>query len=272
MSDNKTPGNDGLPSEFYKRFWPLLGKQLVECLNYAFENGHLSNSQMQAVITLLQKKDRDKRFVKNWRPISLINVDAKIGAKSLARRLCKVLPNIIHSDQCAYVKDRLISDAIRTIDDIMWYTRSRGIEGMLVAIDFEKAFDSVDLKFLMRVLEVFNFGPGFIQWIKTFYNGAKSCVINNGYTSHYFDLGHGVRQGDPLSAYLFITVIEVLLINCRGNRSIRGIPINGKEIKLTSFADDVTTFLKDLVSFHNLMKMLDQFGNCAGLKLNKSKT
>ena len=272
MSDNKTPGNDGLPSEFYKRLWPLLGKQLVECLNYAFENGHLSNSQMQAVITLLQKKDRDKRFVKNWRPISLINVDAKIGAKSLARRLCKVLPNIIHSDQCAYVKDRLISDAIRTIDDIMWYTRSRGIEGMLVAIDFEKAFDSVDLKFLMRVLEVFNFGPGFIQSIKTFYNGAKSCVINNGYTSHYFDLGRGVRQGDPLSAYLFITVIEVLLINIRGNRSIRGIPINGKEIKLTSFADDVTTFLKDLVSFHNLMKMLDQFGNCAGLKLNKSKT
>ena len=193
MSDNKTPGNDGLPAEFYKRFWPLLGNQLVQCLNFAFENDHLSNSQMQAVITLLQKKDRDKRFIKNWRPISLINVDAKIGSKSLARRMCKVLPNIIHPDQCAYVKDRLISDAIRTIDDVMWYTRSRGIEGMLVAIDFEKAFDSVDLKFLIRVLEVFNFDPNFIQWIKTFYNGAKSCVINNGYTSHYFDLERGVR-------------------------------------------------------------------------------
>ena len=153
---------------------------------------------MQAVITLLQKKDRDKRFIKNWRPISLINVDAKIGSKSVARRMCKVLPNIIHPDQCAYVKDRLISDAIRTIDDVMWYTRSRCIEGMLVAIDFEKAFDSVDLKFLIRVLEVFNFGPNFIQWIKTFYNGAKSCVVNNGYTSHYFDLERGVRQGDPL--------------------------------------------------------------------------
>ena len=109
-----------------------------------------------------KKKDRDKLFIKNWRPISLINVDAKVGSKSFARRMCKVLPNIIHPDQCAYVKDRLISDAIRAIDDVMWYTRSRGIEGMLAAIDFEKAFDSVDLQFLIRVLEVFNFGPNFI--------------------------------------------------------------------------------------------------------------
>ena len=77
--------------------------------------------------------------------------------------MCKVLLNFIHSEQCAYVKDRLISDAVTTIDDIMWYRRSRDIEGMLVAIDFEKAFDSVGLKFLMRILEVFNLGPSFIQ-------------------------------------------------------------------------------------------------------------
>jgi len=218
------------------------------------------------------KKDKDQRYIKNWRPISLINVDAKIGSKALARRICKILPNIIHPDQCACVKDRLISDAIRTIDDVMSYTRSRDIEGMLVAIDFEKALDSVDLKFLIRVLEAFNFGPDFIRWIKSFYRGAKSCVMNNIYTSHYFDLGRGVRRGDPLSAYLFITVIEILLIGIHGDKSIRGIPINGKEIKLTSFADGMTTFLKDLKSFDNLMRKLDQFGKCAGLEMNKSKT
>ena len=84
FADNKTPGNDGLPAEFYKRFWPLLRKQLTQCLDYSFEYGQLSSSQSQAVISLIQKKDRDKRFVKNWRPISLMNVDAKIGLKSIS--------------------------------------------------------------------------------------------------------------------------------------------------------------------------------------------
>ena len=88
-----------------------------------------------------------------------------------------------HSDQCAYVKDRLISDALRTIDDVMWYTEMNKIPGWLVAIDFEKAFDSVDTRFLIKALEAFNFGQAFIKWIKTFYNGAKSCVINNEFTS-----------------------------------------------------------------------------------------
>ena len=84
---NKTPGNDGLTVEFYLAFWPLVGKCLVECLNFAHLHGELSTSQKQAMITLLEKKDKDKRFLKNWRPISLINVDVKIASKSLAKRL-----------------------------------------------------------------------------------------------------------------------------------------------------------------------------------------
>ena len=74
---NKSPGNDGLTVKFYLAFWPLFGKLVVDSLNYAFEYGELSNSQKQAVITLIEKKGKDKRLVKNWRPISVINVDAK---------------------------------------------------------------------------------------------------------------------------------------------------------------------------------------------------
>ena len=101
---NKSPENDGLTAEFYLAFWPLLGKLIFDCLNYAFEYGELSNSQKQAVITLVEKKEKDKRFVKNWRPISLANVDAKLGSKTLAKRLAKVLPEVIHFNQNAFCK------------------------------------------------------------------------------------------------------------------------------------------------------------------------
>ena len=82
---NKTPGNDGLTIEFYVAFWSLIGKPLVDCINYSYEFGELSNSQKQAIITLIEKKGKDKRVIKNWRPISLINVDAKIISKVLAK-------------------------------------------------------------------------------------------------------------------------------------------------------------------------------------------
>ena len=81
---NKNPGNDGLTVEFYLLLWPIVGKHLINCFNYAPGHGELSNSQKQAVITLLEKKGKDKRLIQNWRPISLTNVDAKIGSKTLS--------------------------------------------------------------------------------------------------------------------------------------------------------------------------------------------
>ena len=99
---NKSPVNDGLTAEFCLAFWPLLGELIVDSLNYAFEYGELSNSQKQAVTTLIEKKEKDKRLVKNWRPISLVNVDAKLGSKTLAKRLEKVLPEVIHFNQNAF--------------------------------------------------------------------------------------------------------------------------------------------------------------------------
>ena len=139
----KSPGNDGLTAEFYKTFWNLLGQQLTDSLNYSFEHGELSTSQKQAIIKLIDKKDRNRRYIKNWRPISLLNVDMKIASKALALRLEKILPEIIQADQYAYVKGRTIFDAIRTIDDIMEYTKIQQLPGLMVAFDFEKAFDSL---------------------------------------------------------------------------------------------------------------------------------
>ena len=119
-----------------------IGRNVTDCLNYSYEHGKLSNSQRQAIIELIEKKEKDKRYISNWRPISLINIDAKIGSKALAKRMEKVLPTIVHFNQCAHVKDRSTFDALRTIEDIMTYSKMKNLQGLMVAIDFEKAFDS----------------------------------------------------------------------------------------------------------------------------------
>ena len=120
IKKNKSPDEDGLTVEFYKAFWNIVGNLKVESLNYSnsYDHGELSNSQKRAIITLVEKKDKDRRDISNWRPISLINVNVKIGSKAIAKRPEAVLPNIIHHNQSAYVKDRTICDAVRSIDDV----------------------------------------------------------------------------------------------------------------------------------------------------------
>ncbi|KAL9967827.1 hypothetical protein ACROYT_G026124 [Oculina patagonica] len=269
---NKSPGDDGLTVEFYKAFWNVVGKIMVESLNYAYDHGELSNSQRRAIITLIEKKDKDRRDISNWRPISLINVDVKIGSKAIAKRLEAVLPSIIHYNQSAYVKDRTICDAVRSIEDILEYTKRYQIEGRLVSIDFKKAFDSVSRDFLFRTLSAFHFGPSFKQWIQTFYTNISSCVLNNGFSTAPFEIQRGVRQGDPLSSCLFIMVLEILTINIRSNKNIQGITVDGEEIKLEIFADDMTAFLLNDTSLAKFLDLLDDFGECSGLRMNQDKS
>ena len=175
VEDNKSPGNDGLTAEFYRAFWHTLGNLMVDSLNFSYDYGELSISQKGAIITLIEKKDKDKRNLSNWRPISLINVDVKIGSKAIAKRLENVLPNIIHYNQCAYVKGRTIFDAVRTIEDVMKFSERYNLEGKMICIDFKKAFDTISRDFLFRTLTSFGFGPSFLQWIYTFYNNISSC-------------------------------------------------------------------------------------------------
>ena len=272
FSNDKTPGNDGLTIEFYKFFWSEIGIFLVDSLNDAYFRGELSHSQKQAVITLIEKKDKDRRWIKKWRPISLVNVDVKIGSKAVAKRLENVLPHIIHYDQNAFVKGRTIFDATRTITDVLEFTKMRDYQGIMTAIDFEKAFDSLNWNFLHKSLEFFGFGESFLGWIKTFYNNVSSCVFNNGFSTPSFNVKRGVRQGDPLSPSLFIIVLELLALFIRNNDQIKGIEVGGSEIKLVTFADDMTSFVRDKFSHRTLFDTIDLFSTYSGLKVNHDKT
>ena len=201
MKNGKSPGNDGLTEEFYVCFFNVIFNYLLNALKESFNMGQLSTSQHHAVITLIEKKERNKRQIKNWRPISLMNVDAKIASKALATRMKNVLSSIIKSDQTAFVAGRYIGESIRLISDILEYVDEKELSGILFSADFEKAFDSIEHPFIFGTLQSFGFGPEFIQWIRTFLKRVESCVLNNGHSTGYFLLERGTRQGDPVSAY-----------------------------------------------------------------------
>ena len=182
MSNCKSPGNDGLTKEFYVCFWEDLRSLLVDTVDCAFHYGELSTSQRQAVITLIEKKGRDKRLKKNWRPISLINVDTK----SQAIRIKEFLPQLVDCDQTAYVKGRNIGESIRLTDDLLEYVDKENLYGLIFAAHIEKAFDSIEHNFLFATLTKYGFRSNFIQWIKTLVSNCESCVMNNGLSTGFF--------------------------------------------------------------------------------------
>ena len=271
MTSGKSPGNDGLTIEFYKHFWTHIKDPLLNSALYSKSHGSLSVSQKQAIIKLLEKKEKDKRYVENWRPISLLNVDTKIISKAFANRLKCILPNIISHDQTAYVKGRFIGESTRLISDILEVTDSYDISGYILTADIEKAFDSMDHTFLIATLDKFGFGRYFIDWIKVLLNDNESCVINGGKTSRYFKLKRGARQGDPIAAYLFILSLEIYFIMLRANKDIKKLNIFNHDFLLSAYADDTTFFVQDISSINIIFDIFHVFSNFSGFKLNLSK-
>ena len=273
MKNEKSPGNSGFTVEFYKIFWADIGYFLIRSLNKGFEKGQLSITQKQGVITCIPKGDKDKLLLKNWRPISLLNVCYKIASGSIAGRLKNILGSIINEDQTGFLKDRFIGENIRLVYDIMFYTQKYNIPGLLLLIDFEKAFDSIEWSFIDKVLNFYNFGRDLIKWIKTFYNNIESCCLINGHMSEWFLIQRGCRQGDPISSYIFILCAEMLAILIRNNNDIKGITIGNTEYLISQFADDTTLILdgteQSLKTAINILK----FYECiSGLKVNIEKT
>ena len=209
MENNKSPGNDGLTKEFYVTFWSELKDTFILSLKESKKLQKLGISQRQAIIRLIEKPNRDRRFIKNWRPISLLNVDQKILSKTLAGRLKEILPKLKSPGQTAYVENRFIGESGRLIADILETCDREKLEGLLLAIDIEKAFDSLEHDFLIAVLEKYGFGGEFLNWIKILLNDQQSCVVNGGHTTRHFKLERRTRQGDPISAYLFILALKV---------------------------------------------------------------
>lgn len=272
MKMGKSPGCDGLTVEFYIFFWLKIKSLVIESINEGFDKGELSVNQKRGIITLIPKKGKIRTLLKNWRPISLLNIDYKILTKCLAHRLQKVLPNIIDTDQTGFLKLRYIGENIRTISDIIEFTSLKNQPGIILLLDFEKAFDTILWPFLIESLRQFNFGPMFIRWVETIYNNIESTVLNNGHTTGFFQLHRGIRQGCPLSPYLFIIAVEILANAIRKDKDIKGIPVGDTILKVSQLADDTTLFVSDFPSIKAALDLIENFRTVSGLSLNVNKT
>ena len=273
MKNNTSPGSDGFTTEFYKFFWKDLGIFVIRALNCGFKKGELSSTQKQGIITCLPKPDKPKQFLKNWRPITLLNTVYKIGSGCIAGRIKSVLPKLISGDQTGFISGRNISENTRLIYDIMNYTQIKNIPGMILLIDFEKAFDTVSWDYLRRVLKFFNFGESIIKWVMVFYQNIITTINQGGNLSRWFNNGRGCRQGDPISPYLFLLCVEILAIKLKGNEKIKGIKVGNIIHLISQFADDTSLFLDgSKTSLEATLEDLKDFKDMSGLTVNYSKS
>lgn len=271
MKNNKSPGSDGLTAEFYKRCWFLVGDWLLDSLNASFEKGRLSPDQRRGVISLIPKKGKDRRSLRSWRPITLLNLDYKILAKVLDNRMSGVVAKLVHLNQTGFMAGRYIGTNLRNVDDIIAFLRVNG-GGLVTSLDYEMAFDTLDRDFLFKVLVSCNFGDQFIKWIKLLYEGAEGCILNNGHSSGWFPLRAGLRQGCPASPHLFVLAVEKLAHSIRSNDLIKGVTLGGEEYKLSQYADDATIFSKDGDALERTLATIQEFSEVSGLRINVQKS
>ena len=254
-------------------FWNQLKYIITNAINTGYLKGELSCSLRKSVVICLPKENEDRRLIKNWRPISLLSVIYKLASAAISERLKRVLDNLISPCQSGFIKGRNIGECTRLIYDLIYYTEKNQIPGLLMLIDFEKAFDSVSWNFLYKVLENFGFNKNFINWIKLFNKNINAHVLQCGILSEAIPIERGCRQGDPIALYLFSLVAEILNLLIEKNPNIKGIKLGEYVLKITQFADDTTILLDgSSSSLQATMNVLEIFGSFSGLKVNSEKT
>ena len=273
LNNNKAPGPDGLTPEFYKTFFDLLIGPLINMLSYSFNSGALPHTMMDANISLILKKGKPAEDCASYRPISLLDIDRKLLAKILARRLESVLPDIISVDQTGFILGRNSSNNIRRLLNLIQHSSGSKAKSLVISLDAEKAFDRIEWPYLLKVLSKFNLGDNFIKWISLLYAAPNASVITNGLRSPAFAVRRGCRQGCPASPLLFALAIEPLAEAFRNDPLVSGIEIGPIHHKISLYCDDVLLFLTDPeTSIARAVEIISDFSQFSGYKINYSKS
>lgn len=270
MRAHSAPGLDGFTAAFYQVAPDVFGECLEIVFNYQLTRGELLPCQRQSAISLLHKKG-ERANPGNYRPIALMGVDVKALSKVLAFRLQLYLPKLVHPDQKAFVKGRSMHQHVRFLSDLQNLITKWDTDGYAVFLDFEKAYDRVNWHFMFKILDRMGCGGQFLRWVKLLYTRPVARLLINGHVQEAIHPTRGVKQGDPLSALLFLLVIEPLG-NLLRQHDEHGICLTD-DFTVTSvfFADDSTLLSNSSAGVQAQLRLVDEFCQGSGAKLNRTK-
>ncbi|WZY89463.1 hypothetical protein YC2023_046198 [Brassica napus] len=277
MPQNRTPGPDGFPVEFFKGAWSILGSEFIASVRKFFELSFMPTSLNSTSLILLPKRPGAEN-IKEYRPIACLNTQYKLITRLLSNRLKIVLPGLVLPNQTAFVADRLLLENVLLASELVQgYHRLSDSPKITLKIDIAKAFDSVRWDFVLSSLVAYHIPQQFISWIKTCICSPSFSVSINGVSSGYFKGKTGLRQGDPLSPILFVMMMNVLswMLNKAAAEGSFAYHHDCSHLQLTHlcFADDLLIFLEGTEdSLTGVLAVLSEFEHMSGLAVNIEKT
>lgn len=277
MPSNKAPGPDGYPAEFYKTAWSTVGHDLVLVIQEFFRNGRLLKDLNTTIIALIPKTPAASALA-DFRPISCCNLAYKIISNILATRLRPLLLECISPNLTAFLSGRSLGEnVLLALELIRRYDKVSCPRSSLLKVDIRKTFDTVCWDFVLKLLEAQNFPPLFISWIKECISSPRFSIAINGELAGFFEGMKGLRQGDCISPYLFIMVMEVLSRMLdkgteQGKFSAHPLCLSPRLTHL-AFADDLLVFSDGShSSLLGISEILRLFHSFSGLDMNPAKS
>ncbi|GLT59334.1 hypothetical protein SLA2020_321590 [Shorea laevis] len=281
MNPSKAPGPDGFSPGFFQHFWGTVKEDVVApCLSFLNCRGELPTGLNFTHIVLIPKR-ANPRSMSDLRPISLCNVIYRVLAKALANRFKQVLQHVISLEQSAFLPNRLITDNAMIAFETLHYMRNRGRRKrgwQAVKLDMSKAFDRVEWSYLVQVMRAFGFAEDWIQLIMACVTSVQYAVLLNGEPSERVTPSRGLRQGDPLSPYLFILCTEgltAMIQEAERHKLLHGVRIcrQAPRISHLLFADDSLLFLRATeTEAKNLLNILKDYEQVSGQVVNMQKS
>ena len=276
-NSQKSPGPDGFNFRFIKEAWEVIREDIYTIFDDFWKSGRLPKGSNVAFIALIAKIDNPSGF-QDFRPISMVGCIYKMISKLLTRRLQRVIDSLIGPYQSSFIKGRQILDGALVAGELIETCKRRKIKATILKLDFHKAFDSVAWSFLEWILCMMDFPPRWISWVLACVKSAEASVLINGSPTIPFKLHRGLRQGDPLSPFMFNLIVEclsLLIQKATSDGLWEGVETSRGGIKIThlQYADDTVIFCPPKTDYLlNIKKTLILFQLASGLQVNFHKS